>query len=65
MRLPVRGRGASHDLPNRFERLHLEPEAEFDGEGEQPRKTHFFIDRSRSVISHNSSPDLGFSVSLN
>lgn len=64
-RLPVRGRGASHDLPNRFERLHLEPEAELLGEGEHPRKTRFFIDRSRSVISHNSSPDLGFSVSLN
>ncbi len=65
MRLPVRGRGASHDLPNRFERLHLEPAAEPGDEHEQPRKTRFFIDRSRSVISHNSSPDLGFSVSLN
>lgn len=65
MRLPVRGRGASHDLPNRFERLHLEPAAEPGDEDEQPRKTRFFIDRSRSVISHNSSPDLGFSVSLN
>ncbi len=65
MRLPVRGRGASHDLPNRFERLHLELAAEPGGEDEQPRKTRFFIDRSRSVISHNSSPDLGFSVSLN
>ncbi len=65
MRLPVRGRGASHDLPNRFERLHLEPEAAFGGEHEQPRKTRFFIDRSQGVISRNSSPDLGFSVSLN
>lgn len=65
MRLPVRGRGASHDLPNRFERLHVEPEIERSDEDRQPRTTRFFIDRSRSVISHNSSLDLGFSVSLN
>lgn len=65
MRLPVRGRGASHDLPNRFERLHLEPEPNCGEEGRQPRKTRFFIDRSQSVVSRNSSPDLGFSASLN
>ena len=65
LRLPVRGRGASHDLPNRFERLHLEPEAELTGEDGHPRKTRFFIDRSRSLIARNSSPDLGFDVSLN
>ncbi len=65
MRLPLRGRGASHDLPNRFERFHLEPEEERAGREEQVRKTRFFTDRSRSVIARNSSPDLGFSVSLN
>ena len=65
MQLPVRGRGASRDLPNRFERLHVELAAEPGDEDEQPRKTRFFIDRSRSVIARNSSPDLGFSVSLN
>ena len=65
MRLPLRGRGASTDLPNRFERLHVELEAEAEGEDGPPRKTQFFMDRSQSVISRNSSPDLGFSVSLN
>lgn len=65
IRLPVRGRGASHDLPNRFERLHVEPEAELGDGDERPRQTRFFIDRSQSIISRNSSPDLGFSVSLN
>lgn len=65
MRLPVRGRGASRDLPNRFERLHVELAAEPGDEDEQPRKTRFFTDRSQSVIARNSSPDLGFSVSLN
>ena len=67
MRLSVRGRGGSRDLPNRFERLHLEPdsEAEVEGRDATPRKTRFLIDESRSVISRNSSPDLGFSASLN
>lgn len=65
MRLPVRGRGASRDPPNRFERLHPEPEAEFGGEDGPAPGTRFFTDRSRSVIARNSSPDLGFSVSLN
>ena len=62
--LPLRGRGSARDPRNRFERLHLEPDAEGDDDG-QPRKTQFLMDRSRSVISRNSSPDLGFSVSLN
>ena len=65
MRLPLRGRGASRDLPNRFERLHLEPDAEIEADDPVPVKTRFFVDESRSVISRNSSPDLGFSVSLN
>ena len=67
IRLPVHGRGASRDLPNRFERLHLEPDVEVEGEAgdRAPRKTRFLIDDSRSVISRNSSPDLGFSASLN
>ncbi len=66
-RLPVRGRGASHDPANRFERLHIEPEAEaeFAAREGRPRSTRFLIDRSQSVIARNSSPDLGFSVSLN
>ena len=65
MRLPVRGRGSSRNLHNRFERLHVEPEEEFGDADGPPRKTRFFIDRSQSIIARNSSPDLGFSVSLN
>ena len=66
MRLPVRGRGASHNLPNRFERLHLEPDpGEIARDDEPPQQTRFFTDQSQSIISRNSSPDLGFSVSLN
>ncbi len=43
----------------------MEPTAQPAEEDGRPRKTRFFTDRSRSVVSRNSSPDLGFSISLN
>ncbi len=64
MRLPIRGRGASHDPPNRFERVHAELDAESVAD-DAPRRTRFLADQSRSIISRNDSPDLGFDVSLN
>lgn len=63
MRLPIRGRGSVRNHPNRFEPLHLEPEPE--ELAENPPDTEFLIDRSRSIVSWNSSPDLPFEVSLN
>jgi DNA repair photolyase len=62
-------RGAADNPPNRFEKIHLErdedwnPEADEDG-GPGPR-TQFFKDHSQTVISHNDSPDVGFQASLN
>jgi DNA repair photolyase len=70
-RRPVfsRGRGAAGNPRNRFERLHYEPDldlAEPDGEvlGPAPA-TQFLKDSSRSIISYNESPDLGYEASLN
>lgn len=66
-RLPIRGRGARDDPPNRFEPLHFVPETDADPDGEQepdPR-TRYYRDASRSVLSRNQSPDIGFAVSLN
>jgi DNA repair photolyase len=70
-RAPVRGRGASWSPANRFEKLHLDltdidvvdvdPDAE-----EQPRRaTQYFRDGTKSIITRNSSPDVGFETSLN
>lgn len=63
--IPVRGRGASSNPPNRFERLHVEadPEAEFE-ERVNPR-TQFFFDGTESLLIKNDSPDIPFSFSLN
>lgn len=57
-----RGRGAGENTDQRFARLHVS----YD-EGEAPTKvqTKFFVDHSRTVISKNESPDIGFTTSLN
>jgi DNA repair photolyase len=66
------GRGATRDLPNRFEKLALDldpdvvqsdPSAE--GEALPNPKTIFLDDHSESIIVRNDSPDLGFGASLN
>jgi DNA repair photolyase len=62
---PIRGRGASFNPSNRFIPLHYEEDpARIDADAPSPR-TQFYEDRSRSIISHNDSPDVGFSYSLN
>ncbi len=58
-----RGRGTGSNPGNRFEILHLDKDPEEAPEG--PLPTQFFQDHSRSIISRNASPDVGFSASLN
>lgn len=66
--LPViRGRGASWNPPNRFERLQveLEPAREEDDEARLAPETELLLDRSRSILAFNDSPDVGFDAGLN
>ena len=64
-------RGAADNPPNRFEKIHLEPDADWhpdaDAEdGSTPGlRTQFFKDHSQSALAHNDSPDIGFRSSLN
>lgn len=66
---PRKGRGAGINLEGRFEKL--EREAFDDGwgtpeEGDPPPlKTQVTIERAKSIISRNTSPDICFSQSLN
>jgi DNA repair photolyase len=63
--LPLHGRGAADNPPNRFERLHYETDpARDDPDGPAPT-TQFFRDDTRSLLVSNDSPDVGFSVSIN
>ena len=59
-----RGRSTGSAVPNRFERLHLELDVT---EENQPHAvpTEFLLDDSRTVLTRNDSPDVGFRYSLN
>jgi DNA repair photolyase len=58
-------RGAGSNPPNRFQRLSLERDADWDPEQDPLPRTQFFRDRSSGVISCNDSPDIGYEASLN
>jgi DNA repair photolyase len=68
---PLRGRGASWSPANRFEKLHVDlndfdfVDPDFEP-GERPRRgTQYFRDDTKSIITRNNSPDVGFETSLN
>jgi DNA repair photolyase len=67
----LRGRGASWSPANRFEKFHIDlndldvvdPDCE---PAERPRRgTQYFRDDTKSIITRNNSPDVGFETSLN
>lgn len=62
----IKGRGATINPATRFEELHYELDDWCEPDSE-PRsvRTQYLKDDSRSIISHNNSPDVGFDASLN
>src|SRR6266478_3251255 len=68
---PIRGRGASWSPANRFEKLHVDltdidvVDADIFPEGQPRRATQYFRDGTKSIITRNTSPDVGFETSLN
>jgi DNA repair photolyase len=67
--LPLHGRGAGLNPANRFDPIAFEWDGDaldaIDPEDRPSPKTQFLRDNSRSIISHNDSPDVGFSDSIN
>ncbi|MCI0484675.1 MAG: PA0069 family radical SAM protein [candidate division NC10 bacterium] len=64
-RAAIRGRGAAENPPNRFEQIAYTPDPDtIDPEGPAP-ETQFLKDPSRSLITYNESPDVGFEASIN
>lgn len=65
----IPGRGASVNPPNRFERLHVEPDPDaqpdFPEEERVAPRTEFYADASESLLNRNESPDVGAAVGLN
>jgi DNA repair photolyase len=62
---PVISRGAAENPPNRFEKIHLEREEDWDPEEDAGPKTIFLRDNTASIINYNDSPDIGFAASVN
>ncbi len=65
----ISGRGTGLSVPNRFERLHLEPDPDADlgpdcGETPHPR-TQFYDDASETILNPIDSPDLPMGMGLN
>jgi hypothetical protein len=60
----VRGRGASWNPPNRFERLRVDREGWSDPD-DPPPETVLLEDATRGILARNDSPDVGFDVGIN
>ncbi len=60
----IRGRGAAHDPPNRFEPIEVDREEWVLAEDPDP-ETRLYRDASRSIVATNDSPDVGFEASVN
>ena len=58
-------RGAGHNPPNRFERIQLERDVDWNSEEDPLPRTQFLKDHTRTIITRNDSPDVGFEASIN
>ncbi|HLX72635.1 MAG TPA: PA0069 family radical SAM protein [Verrucomicrobiae bacterium] len=58
-------RGAAQNPANRFEKIHLEPDADWNPEEDPLPRTQFLKDTSKTIIAYNDSPDIGFEASVN
>lgn len=63
---PPRGRGSAENPPNRFHKLHMEPDREdVPAEDRSAPATEFLKATSKTIITKNDSPDVGFTHSIN
>ena len=62
---PKTSRGAPENPANRFEKIRLERDADWNPEEDVLPRTQFLVDHSKTAIAYNDSPDIGFNASLN
>lgn len=62
---PAHGRGAAINPTGRFEALRVTPDPDFDPSELPSPRTQFFQDSASTLITRNTSPDVGFETSLN
>ncbi len=64
--LQIKGRGTALNPVNRFELIEIEIDREWLESGEAPsHQTVYYEDRTRTILSENDSPDIGFKYSIN
>ncbi|RMF56670.1 MAG: PA0069 family radical SAM protein [Calditrichaeota bacterium] len=63
----IKGRGASKNPPNRFDKITIEINEAFEEEGVMSVGPHtqFYEDKSKTIITYNKSPDVRFDASIN
>jgi hypothetical protein len=61
----IHGREVAENPPNRFVHTAYERDADWDQPDDPAPKTQFYGDASTSIITHNDSPDVGFTSSIN
>jgi DNA repair photolyase len=61
----IKGRGASWNPQNRFEKLAYVPDEDIAPDEQPSPQTIFLRDPVRTIIAHNDSPDVGFETSVN
>ncbi|HEY3915891.1 MAG TPA: radical SAM protein, partial [Verrucomicrobiae bacterium] len=62
---PLKGRGAPANPTNRFEKISVERDVDWNPEDDPAPRTEFLRDLSQSAITYNDSPDIGFRASVN
>src|SRR5258706_16207792 len=61
----IAARGTMSNPANRFERITLERDEDWNPEEDAAPNTHFYRDLTQSFITYNDSPDVGFETSIN
>jgi DNA repair photolyase len=61
----IASRGAADNPTNRFEKIYLEPDADWSEDEAWHPNTIFLRDHTSTVIARNNSPDIGFETSVN
>jgi len=60
-----KGRGTASNPANRFEKIHLERDIDWDPEEDPAPGTQLLKDSTSTIITYNDSPDVGFNASVN
>ena len=62
---PIKGRGASSNPTNRFEKTAYEREEDWNPEDDPVARTQIIKDTTQTIIVYNDSPDVGFDAGIN